>query len=357
MNTDPDLTISPFLLPPASQTSPDVEDRQRTDPPTNYVHEYEIEIARWQARRTARRARRQRQFTCSVCLEIKGSSDRIRPTARCVHEPQICEPCLEQYVRHAVRTEGLIEVRCPGVKCRGQLAAGEVVKYVQGDPVCLNRYNELIAQRELESHPNFIWCQNPRCSRGQIHNEGDASPLVICQYCHEFSCFTHRVPWHNGVTCKDYTTELRKGQVNANESYIGEHTKRCPNSRCKRPIEKISGCDRMTCQCPGGCGHEFCWECLAEYNPIRNQGNHMHNPDCRHYARNSTNWDGFADLPRRGANPPRRRQLTIRGLGRALLRGRPPAQPEPRARPAPRVRPRARSIRRLVVLNFLFGRS
>ncbi len=40
----------------------------------------------------------------------------------------------------------------------------------------------------------------------------------------------------------------------------------CP--KCGQGIEKNEGCDHMTCKKPGGCGHEFCWRCLAPYDGI-----------------------------------------------------------------------------------------
>ncbi|KAG9307449.1 hypothetical protein G9A89_017279 [Geosiphon pyriformis] len=64
-------------------------------------------------------------------------------------------------------------------------------------------------------------------------------------------------------------------------AFIDSKTKRCP--KCKSNIEKDGGCDHMTCRAPG-CGFEFCWECLADFQPIRNDGNHRHGDKCRHYA-------------------------------------------------------------------------
>ncbi|KAF8603498.1 hypothetical protein BDV93DRAFT_163892 [Ceratobasidium sp. AG-I] len=40
----------------------------------------------------------------------------------------------------------------------------------------------------------------------------------------------------------------------------------------------------MTCRRPAGCGHQFCWLCLADYIPIMTEGNHRHASSCRHYA-------------------------------------------------------------------------
>jgi hypothetical protein len=40
----------------------------------------------------------------------------------------------------------------------------------------------------------------------------------------------------------------------------------------------------MTCRKPLGCGHEFCWRCLADYDRILRDGNHRHLPSCTYYA-------------------------------------------------------------------------
>ena len=39
----------------------------------------------------------------------------------------------------------------------------------------------------------------------------------------------------------------------------------------------------MTCRRPGGCGHEFCWLCLADFQEIQEGGNAYHHTTCRHY--------------------------------------------------------------------------
>jgi hypothetical protein len=71
----------------------------------------------------------------------------------------------------------------------------------------------------------------------------------------------------------------------------------CPH--CGIPIQKIYGCDHMTCQWPCSftnptltlthitgkiCSHEFCWTCSADYDDIRREGNHRHEKSCRYYT-------------------------------------------------------------------------
>ncbi|CUA75644.1 hypothetical protein RSOLAG22IIIB_11891 [Rhizoctonia solani] len=184
-----------------------------------------------------------------------------------------------------------------------------------GNEESLTRYNALVAQKELEQHPNFVWCTNAQCGKGQIHYEGAISPLVICYNCHAYACFIHRVPWHNNLTCEQYSKHEEANK--ASEEHIDMHMKRCPNIGCKRPIEKIDGCDHMTCRRPGGCGYEFCWICLADYGPIRIEGNHKHNTDCRH----------FADQSQRHDNPDA--PPTVRRTRRRVCRGRVPVAAAP----------------------------
>lgn len=50
---------------------------------------------------------------------------------------------------------------------------------------------------------NFIWC-TAGCGSGQIHDSDARHPIVTCLHCGQRSCFQHNVPWHEGLTCKEY---------------------------------------------------------------------------------------------------------------------------------------------------------
>ena len=64
--------------------------------------------------------------------------------------------------------------------------------------------------------------------------------------------------------------------------WLDENSRRCPG--CATAIEKQEGCDQMTCaKVAGGCGHEFCWKCGADYDGprgIRAVGNSAHEQAC-----------------------------------------------------------------------------
>ncbi|KAL5638032.1 hypothetical protein ACGC1H_002337 [Rhizoctonia solani] len=242
---------------------------------------------------------------CQICLE---NQVLVSSTARCSHDPMICAPCLGEYLVHSVQVDGLTTLVCPAVKCEEVLEYGEVVQYIADDAGCLNRFNALLTQRELERNPKFRWCTNSKCGQGQIHDE--QGPIITCDYCSTLSCFLHRTPWHHGFSCEQYTLHQ---ETNANNQYLTTHTKRCPNTTCGLPIEKIAGCDHMTCRCR----HKFCWSCMADYAPILREGNHHHNPTCRHYSANGAN----ANARRRARRRPRRAGRGNRGRLVAMARG------------------------------------
>ena len=143
-------------------------------------------------------------------------------------------------------------------------------------------------------------------------------------------CYNHSRPWHEGQTCAEYDHSLKRQWQQdeaASLATIAWISKTCPNAGCKSPIQKIDGCDHMTCKwtalsafdvdfsChsvfysflalsfsglfsievssirmfpPIGtrCHYEFCWQCLAPYEPIRRFGNAGHRGNCRHHSDN-----------------------------------------------------------------------
>ena len=59
-----------------------------------------------------------------------------------------------------------------------------------------------------------------------------------------------------------------------NLKWIQLMTKPCP--LCRNPIEKSYGCNHMSCSTYNGCGHEFCWLCLTDWNThLSNNGEYI----------------------------------------------------------------------------------
>jgi len=71
---------------------------------------------------------------------------------------------------------------------------------------------------------------------------------------------------HLPADCKTTSEWMVKHNSEAeNVNWIIINTKQCP--MCNKSIEKNQGCNHITCaKNSGGCGHDFCWICLAPWN-------------------------------------------------------------------------------------------
>lgn len=125
------------------------------------------------------------------------------------------------------------------------------------------------------------WCANARC--GSFHiGDGRRREFSECVECGERTCVQCGRQWAegHGAVCEALDDVVHS--VNAGG---GELVKRCPT--CGMAVQKRGGCDHMTCRrAAGGCGAEFCWECLADYKGdfgIHSMGHAAHQPYCSHY--------------------------------------------------------------------------
>ena len=133
-------------------------------------------------------------------------------TAACSHEVRWCSSCVKRHI-HNEMTEKVFneKIYCPvlvkGKACRAQLSHLDIRNGAAEDD--FTRYDKLLLQKTLEALPEYRPCMNPMCGNGQLHDGGDDIPIVRCQACRHRSCFTHRVPWHEGETCEAYTARLK----------------------------------------------------------------------------------------------------------------------------------------------------
>lgn len=107
-----------------------------------------------------------------------------------------------------------------------------------------------------------LTCEERRHGRTQ-----DEDHLAICPECNFTFCSLCNDGWHPGSVCLDAAGKLRlleqraKGKAAtgemrrqetllrqdlANETYVAQNAKRCPE--CNMGIEKSEGCNKMTCR-------------------------------------------------------------------------------------------------------------
>ncbi|PSN70439.1 hypothetical protein BS50DRAFT_487604 [Corynespora cassiicola Philippines] len=222
---------------------------------------------------------------CAVCTEAISIPD-LPSLANCAHESGTCSACYARWIATELTEKGWKNIRCPGNACRVMLSYDEVRAYATAET--FEQYDTFATREALNGDPDFRWCRNAGCSSGQVHVSGVEGNIFTCGACGYRTCVVHENTWHDGETCEEY--EYRRSgqkerdqrvQEEASIRAIGEFTKKCPGQNCAYNIEKKHGCDHMTCR---SCNYEFCWECLADYNRIRNEGNAAHRTSCKYHS-------------------------------------------------------------------------
>ncbi|TGO47793.1 hypothetical protein BCON_0263g00040 [Botryotinia convoluta] len=227
---------------------------------------------------------------CRVCMEnlTPEKFPQTRITSTCAHHPAVCNQCLTKHINDQVQTKASNQVSCP--ECPEKVSDAEIKKYAS--PEVLERNGRRLLNMSLQHLPNFTFCLSPTCESGQIHT-GPDHPMMKCTTCGFNTCFIHKLPWHEDLTCAefDFFNQARVRQEAASEAWIAEHTKLCPNPKCGMRIQKKTGCDHLTCECDY-CLFEFCWCCFADLKMIKKRGNDHHKEDCRWHTRNENGMPG-----------------------------------------------------------------
>lgn len=224
--------------------------------------------------------------TCNICTEERHPSEfpttPITPT--CTHPgTDTCKECIRRHLASQLSSRATANLNCI---CNQPLFLDDVQR--NADPKDFARYSERATMELLESDSQFVWC--PRgCGAGQIQQHGSEEPKVTCAQCRQPYCFTHRVRWHTGMTCREFdqNPELadavrasenaashahrrqkesqylsdqqqralevaarekseREAQERENESFVRRNATPCPN--CKYMTQKDGGCKHMNCK-------------------------------------------------------------------------------------------------------------
>ncbi|KAF7913269.1 hypothetical protein BELL_0986g00010 [Botrytis elliptica] len=241
---------------------------------------------------------------CRVCMEnlTPEKFPQTRITSTCAHHPAVCNQCLTKHINDQVQTKASNQISCP--ECPEKISEAEIKKYAS--PEILERKGRRLLNISLQHLPNFTFCLSPTCESGQIHTPDH--PMMTCSTCGFKTCFIHKLPWHEDLTCAEFdlSNQSRVQQEAASEAWIAEYTKLCPNPKCGMRIQKKSGCDHLTCECDY-CLVEFCWCCFADFKMIKKRGNDHHKEDCRWHTKNENGMPGHGrsreSIPKKPKEP------------------------------------------------------
>jgi len=199
---------------------------------------------------------------CPICIEsAEPGLGYVIP--ECFHT--YCIECLSSYVGTLIAEGRVLNIKCPTPHCESALSHLDVQKLVTSD--LYSKYDEYTFLMALKTDQHVKWCANPKGCGNAIYRDDDAEDnKVTCDVCKYEFCFVCNEPWHIN-TCQDYQQwRIDNGLVDQKfdewKTVNKGNAKPCPN--CNHLIEKNDGCNHMTCV---SCHHEFCWLCLAVYDP------------------------------------------------------------------------------------------
>jgi hypothetical protein len=180
--------------------------------------------------------------TCPICYDEVSHPEQLG----CGH--RYCSGCLRHYLASAPETKTFPLV------CLGDEAACNI-------PISLPLIRQFMTPQAFQAlveaaFRSYLdqYCKTPDCQ--QIYRHSSETRILQCPSCFSRICLACDDESHEGMTCQE-----RRDQKNASvqdrlfNEWAEEHGKRCPE--CRSVIEKIDGCNHITCRC----GAHICWKC------------------------------------------------------------------------------------------------
>jgi len=235
-------------------------------------------------RRSGTRSPSSLVFYCPVCLSYKLATERldIQP---CGH--RLCITCAHSYITRKL-SERLIPVCC---LC---LAATYSTSHSPRSrrslkPLSDVQCRKVLSAKEMKCYEAVSFgailqpCFGVDC-KGFLPQEKGRTQCTVCQ---KDWCATCKVEWHRGLRCIEYQKTKRKkleiDRIRIKQAIKKFGFKNCP--KCNNLIEKMSGCNHMTCYPP--CKAHFCWRCLHILDP-HNLEDHYGKPGTSCYRKMMT---------------------------------------------------------------------
>ena len=216
-------------------------------------------------------------FDCSVCFVEKFGRDCLK-FVPCEHV--FCKECLKSFFEIQIRDGNVLALTCPQDKCESSATPGQVQETV--DEELFARYDRLLLQSSLDTMSDIMYCPRKTCGLAVIMDQ-EAS-MGSCDSCGFVFCIFCKQTYHGVSPCKikgEEMTRLREEYLAAtgeekkkmerrygrhvlkhlvenslSEQWLQEKSKKCPH--CNTSIEKIDGCNKMTCT---KCRTFFCRLC------------------------------------------------------------------------------------------------
>lgn len=204
-----------------------------------------------------------KRLPCLICTEEKKGSEFTQ--LECDH--RYCSDCLKQIVMQVIAAQNSAGLQCPTPTCKKQFAQKEIQSLIP-ETYLQDKLNHLQFQEWLMQEKKRSGCPTPNCPFIFINERTDQFTMQ-CPSCDAIYCAKCSTQHSASISCneaaenKQITTNINE-QEKATEKWKAENARPCP--QCKIVIEKMDGCNHMTCK---KCNHQFCWQCM---NPWAQRG-------------------------------------------------------------------------------------
>ncbi|XP_039557278.1 E3 ubiquitin-protein ligase RNF14 isoform X2 [Passer montanus] len=220
-----------------------------------------------------------KMYSCGICFCEKLGSECMR-FLECSHV--YCKACLKDYFEIQIRDGQVHCLNCPEPKCSSVATPGQVKELV-GEEL-FARYDRLLLQSSLDLMADVVYCPRPGCQTPVMQEPG--CTVGICSCCSYAFCTFCKMTYHGVSPCKitaEKLIDVRNEYLKADEAtkryleqrygkrviqkaleemeskkWLKKNSKACPC--CGSPIQKLDGCNKMTCTV---CMQYFCWLCMG----------------------------------------------------------------------------------------------
>lgn len=180
-------------------------------------------------------------------------------------------------------------IECPTIDCAATISTAIIKELVSSK--LFERFDTLLLQRTLDGMNDIVYCPRPSCQCVTVKE--DDSNMSQCPRCKFAFCILCKRAWHGISPCKllpgdlkelhatwatlddegKHSLEMQYGKKNLEHAFqeldsstwMESNAKQCPS--CNSKIQKVDGCNKMTCT---QCRSHFCWLCdikLPQHDP------------------------------------------------------------------------------------------